>query len=172
MVSEDQGPHSSVTEPHRDHHLTAGKSKRRRGGGWQVTVTEGNKRVVNVFFTVFWKLGIPEFSPSLSVMYGYIGIFYITLNINNLSVCTVHTFCGDCLSTVLSPGSGWVSGPHVYGGRWLRLFLGVGCNHQHIQVRDYCYSIQCTHNWYCLSLINSGVRAVYVVIKCVKKKFV
>lgn len=109
-----------------------------------------------MFFNVFWKLGITEFSPSLSVIYGYIGIFYITLNINNLSVCTVHTFCGDCLSTVLSPGSGWVSGPHVHGGRWLRLFLGVGCNHQHIQVRVYCYSIQCTctHNWYCLSLID------------------
>lgn len=25
-MSEDQGPHSSVTEPHRDHHLAAGKS--------------------------------------------------------------------------------------------------------------------------------------------------
>lgn len=129
-------------------------------------------RVVNVFFTVFWKLGITEFSPSLSVMYGYIGIFYITLNINNLFVCTVHTFCGDCLSTVLSPGSGWVSGPHVDGGRWLCLFLGVGCNHQHIQVRIYCYSIQCTHNWYYFSLIDSGVRAVYVVINCVMKKLV
>lgn len=48
-------------------------------------------RVVNVFFTVFWKLGIPKFSPSLSVMYGYIGIFYITLNIiTYLSVRCIH----------------------------------------------------------------------------------